>query len=112
MEQISISWSNDEFKAYLLIYASQSNQIISKTEKELIEQQFDPLLIKAMQKEINLDTDYEKIQKIMAYIDQHNLTKDDLDALLVEVHKVFLCDGKYDSTEQSIYLFLQKLFKL
>ena len=112
MEQINVSWSNDEFKAYLLIYAAQSNQVVSDQEKELIEKKFDPLLIKAIQKEINLDNDYDKIQKIMAYIEQNNLAKEDLDALLIEIKNVFLCDGEYDSSEQSIFQFLQKLFKL
>jgi len=112
MEQVNVSWSNDEFKAYLLIFAAQSNQVITEEEKELIEGKIDPLIVKAMQKEINSDNDYERIQKILAYIEQHNLSQADLDELLKEIHQVYLCDGTYDSAEQTIYKSLEKLFKV
>ena len=112
MEEVSIFWSNSEFKAYLLIYATESNQVITEKEKEFIEAKFDPIIIKSMQKEIHADNDYLRIQKIMAYIEQNNLSKEDLDELLEEIHKVYLCDGTYDAAEQAIFQSLQKLFKL
>ena len=112
MEDVNVSWSYDEFKIYLLLYAAESNQVITEEEMEFIEAKFDILLIKAIQKEIKGDNDYQRIQKIMAYIDQHNLAKADLDELLKEIKAVYLSDGKYDAVEQSIFLFLQKLFQV
>ena len=112
MEALNLTWSYNEFKAYLLIYAAESNQVITEEEKDFIESQFDTLVIKAIQKEINGDNDYQRIQKIMAYIEQNNLSKTDLDELLKEIHTVYQSDGKFDSVEQGVFQFLEKLFKI
>ena len=112
MEAVNSTWSYDQFKTYLLIFAAESNQIITKEEKDYIEAQFDSLLIKTVQKEINKDNDFQRIQKIMAYIEQNNLSKTDLDELLKEIHTVYQSDGKFDSVEQGVFQFLEKLFKI
>ena len=112
MEAVNPTWSYDQFKAYLLIFAAESNQVITKEEKDYIEAQFDSLLIKTVQKEINKDNDFQRIQKIMAYVEQNNLSKTDLDELLKEIHTVYQSDGKFDSVEQGVFQFLEKLFKI
>ena len=112
MEAVNPTWSYDQFKAYLLIFAAESNQVITKEEKEYIEAQFDSLLINTVQKEINKDNDFQRIQKIMAYIEQNNLSKTDLDELLKEIYTVYQSDGKFDSVEQGVFQFLEKLFKI
>ena len=112
MEAVNPPWSYDQFKAYLLIFAAESNQVITKEEKDYIEAQFDSLLIKTVQKEINKDNDFQRLQKIMAYIEQNNLSKTDLDEILKEIHAVYQSDGKFDSVEQGVFQFLGKLFKI
>ena len=112
MEAVNLPWSYDQFKTYLLIFAAESNQVITKEEKDYIEAQFDSLLIKTVQKEINKDNDFQRIQKIMAYIEQNNLSKTDLDALLKEIHTIYQSDGKFDLIEQGVFQFLEKLFKI
>ena len=112
MEAVNPTWSYDQFKAYLLIFAAESNQVITIEEKDYIEAQFDSLLIKTVQKEINKDNDFQRILKIMAYIEQNNLSKTDLDELLKEIHTVYQSDGKFDSVEQGVFQFLEKLFKI
>ena len=69
-------------------------------------------LIKNRDLDYNVDNDYERIQKIMAYIEQNNLSKKDLDSLLDDIKTVYLSDGKYDSTEQAVFQVLEKLFKM
>ena len=112
MEAVNPTWSYDQFKAYILIFAAESNQVITIEEKEYIEAQFDSLLIKTVQKEINKDNDFQRIQKIMAYIEQNNLSKTDLDELLKEIYTIYQSDGKFDSVEQGVFQFLEKLFKI
>ena len=50
MEEIKASWTKEEFKAYLLIYAAQSNQIETDEEKEFISHKFDSLMLKSIYK--------------------------------------------------------------
>ena len=102
MENLKLSWTKDEFIAYLLIYAAQANQIETLEEKEFIEARFDSKLLKNIYKEINSDNDYQKIQKVMVYTYQNNYLSQDLDDLLKEIKELLLCDGRFDATEQAL----------
>ena len=112
MENIRISWSKDEFIAYLLIYAAQINQIETEEEKEFIASKIDAQILKNIYKEINNDNDYQRIQKVMVYTYQENYLNQDLDNLLREIKALLLCDGKFDATEQALYHYLKKIFKI
>ena len=46
MEDIKLSWTKDEFLAYLIIYAAQINQIETEEEKEFIISRFDSKTLK------------------------------------------------------------------
>ena len=37
MEAVNLTWSYDHFKTYLLIFAAESNQVITVEEKDYIE---------------------------------------------------------------------------
>ena len=112
MEDIKLSWTKDEFLAYLIIYAAQINQIETEEEKEFIESRFDSKTLKKIYKEINSDNDYQRIQKVMVYTYQNNYLSQDLDDLLHEIKELLLCDGRFDATEQSLYYYLKKIFKI
>ena len=112
MENLKLSWTKDEFIAYLLIYAAQANQIETVEEKEFIGARFDSKLLKKIYKEINNDNDYQKIQKVMVYTYQNNYLSKDLDDLLKEIKELLLCDGRFDVTEQALYYYLKKIFKI
>ena len=112
MEDIKLSWTRDEFIAYLLIYAAQINQIETEEEREFIESRFDSKILSNIYKEINKDNDYQRIQKVMVYTYQKNYLSKDLDDLLKEIKELLLCDGKFDATEQALYHYLKKIFKI
>ena len=112
MEDIKLSWTRDEFIAYLLIYAAQINQIETEEEKEFIESRFDSKILRKIYKEINNDNDYQRIQKVMVYTYQKNYLSKDLDDLLKEIKELLLCDGRFDATEQALHYYLKKMFKI
>jgi len=60
------SWTQEEFKASLLIYASESDHTVTEEEKELLETGLDKELIKKISKEIKEDNDYQRLQKVSA----------------------------------------------
>ena len=112
MDNLKLTWTKDEFMAYMLIYASQINQIETEEEKELIQSRFDDQILKKIYKEINADNDYQRIQKIMVYTYQNNYTSQDLDDLLKEIKELLECDGRFDATEQALYFYLKKIFNI
>ena len=110
MEKINISWNKEEFNAYVLIYAAQSNFVETNEEKEFIESRFNKTFLQNIYQEIQDDNDYEKIQKIMAYVKQHQYSKEDLNNILNDIKAIYLCDGNFDSIEQAIYYCIKKIF--
>ena len=110
MEEIKVTWTKEEFKAYIQIYAAQSNQNETDEEKEFISHKFESLMLKSIYKEINGDNDYERIQKILANIKYHDYTQDDLNDLLSEIKNLYFSDGTLDSVEKTTFNLLVKLF--
>ena len=62
------NWTKEEFKAYLLIYAAQTNFIEAEEELEFIESRFNKDVINKIRKEIKNINDYQKVQIIINYI--------------------------------------------
>ena len=105
------NWTKEEFKAYLLIYAAQSNFNESEEEIDFIESKFEPELISRVNKEIKNLNDFDKISIVTDYIKIHDFSQDELDNLLLEIKEIYHSDGKFDSIEQSIFSMLKKLLK-
>ena len=57
-----INFTEEEFKAYLLIYAAQTNFIESDEETEFIDSRFSKDIISKVRREINNLNDYQRIQ--------------------------------------------------
>ena len=107
-----INWTEEEFKAYLLIYASESNYEVTIEEKELIDFSFDEQIIDKIKSEVNNLNDYQKSQIIVEYIKLKKYDQNQLDKLLDEVKNMYEIDGQFDLYEQSIFNMLKKLLKV
>ena len=68
MDTVASNWNEEKFKAYVMVYAAQSDQVETEDEKDYLESNFDPSLLKEVYKEINKDNDFSSIQKIMSFI--------------------------------------------
>ena len=111
MEDIKVTWSEKEFKAYLLIYAAQTNLHESENQVEFLESHFDKNVLIQIHNEINKDNDYIRIQKIMTYIDKQGYSSEDLENLLNVIKEVYLCDGTFDAIEKTLFNIIKKLFR-
>lgn len=103
-------WSRDEFVAYLLIHAAETDSIMSAEEVELLENRFGAALVKKMKKEVDAANDFQRLEKMMAYKEEAGLSAADADSIMWEVKEVFEADGVFDSAEEAVFLFLKKLF--
>lgn len=105
------AWTQEEFKAYLLIYASQSDHSVTVEEQELLEERIGSSIFKKINKEIKSDNDYQRLQKVMGYIEENDYSQSELDALLAEMKEVFVSDGDFDVIEQATLRFMSKILK-
>lgn len=109
--ETSKQWTKKELVAYILLYASQSDMIVSNKERNVIISKVDMKTFQKIRDEFDEDNDYQSIQKIIAGLKAHNYTKMDNDLLLADIKMLFFADGKFNVSERSMYKMLSKLFQ-
>tara|TARA_B100001250_G_scaffold122062_1_gene103575 strand:- start:315 stop:653 length:339 start_codon:yes stop_codon:yes gene_type:complete len=105
------TWSKEEFKLYLLIYAAQANLVEEEEELESIESKFSKDDINRIYKNVKNLNDFHRCQIIIDFIKSNDFNQDELDGMLLEVEQVFKSDGKFDVMEQQSFYMLKKLLK-
>ena len=107
-----LKWTKEEFKAFLLLYAAQTNFIETQEEIEYIESKLSDEIINKIRKEINKLNDYQKSEIIDDQIKSNQYVQTDLDKILAEIRELYKSDGVFDSLEQSMFAMLEKLLKV
>ena len=107
-----LNWTKEEFKAFLLLYAAQTNFVETQEEIDFIESRFPSEIIDKIRKEINKLNDYEKSKIIVSQIQSNEYAQSDLDEILVEIKELYKSDGVFDPVEQSIFSMLNRLLKI
>jgi thiosulfate/3-mercaptopyruvate sulfurtransferase len=102
-------WTKKELVAYILLYAAQSDFVESNKEKNVIISKVDMKTFQRIHDEFDKDNDYQSIQKIIAGLKEHQYSKMDIDLLFADIKGLFFADGNYDTTEQSMYMFLKRI---
>lgn len=102
-------WDHDQFLTFLLLYASMADMEYTEDEREYIRSKTKPDVMKAVQGEFDECKDYECLQIIEAYRNQFFSTPEDKAELLLRLEELFESDGKYTTTENSLFLMLRKI---
>ena len=108
----NLNWTKEEFKAFLLLYAAQTNFIETQEEIDYIESKIPDEIINKIRKEINKLNDYQKSEIIVNQIKSNHYVQKDLDKILAEIKELYKSDGVFDSLEQSMFAMLEKLLKV
>jgi len=111
MMNYSSNWTKEELVAYILLYMANTDFVESNTEKNIIISIVNMNTFQKIHDEFDNDNDYQSLQKIISGLKQHNYSKDDIDALFVDIKLLFLSDGEYDILEQNMFLYLKKILK-
>mgnify|MGYP001159519387 FL=1 len=106
-----INWTEEEFKAYLCIYAAESNFEYHIEEKKLIESKFSPETINKINEETGDLNDYQRSHIIVEYVKSKDYSQAQIKKMLAEMKEVYLSDGNFDKYEQSIFNMLKKIMK-
>ena len=107
-----LNWTKEEFKAFLLLFAAQTNFIETQEEIEYIESKFPNEIINRTRKELKKLNDYQKSEIIVNQIKSNEYVQSDLDDILLEIKELYKSDGVFDSLEQSMFSMLEKLLKV
>ena len=107
-----IEWNLEEFKTYVLLYASEIDHKVTEEERSLLEIRLNKDALFKMKKEIKLDNDYQRLQKILDFIKVNELTDNDLTILFDNIKEVFMSDNQFDTIEKATFSFLKKILKV
>ena len=105
----NVHWTKQELVAYILLYASQSDMIVSNKERNVIISKVDMKTFQKIRDEFDEDNDYQSIQKIMSGLKEHNYSKMDIDLLFADIKGLFFADGEFDQLEKNMFRLLKKL---
>lgn len=111
MSDITTNWSREEFEAYLLFYAADADFIQTEEERKLIHSKVSEAAFAKMNAEFQKDNDFIQIQKIIATVERFELSKEEINTLLLEVTQLFEADGKIDILEREYFIGLKRLLK-
>ena len=111
MGNLTVNWSKEEFKAYVLLYAAMSNYIETEEEKEFILSRIDQSIYDRIHKEIDVDNDFTAIQKIKKSYDSLGYSGADLEVLLKELKDLLDSDGSFDQMEMNLLMWLNKILR-
>ena len=106
-----INWTEEEFKAYLCIYAAESNFEYHVKEKKLIELKFSPETINKIKDETDDLNDYQRYHIIVEYVRSKDYSQEQIEKMLAAMKVDYFSDGNFDKYEQSIYNMLKKIMK-
>lgn len=111
MQQTATHWTNDEFLAYTLLYSAHVDYFFDDEEKDLILSKINGNIYEDVLRELSKDNDYQSLQKILAYTQEHKFNNNEIDLLLYEIELLFMCDGEYDILEKNMMMNLTHLLK-
>lgn len=104
-------WTLDEFRTYLLLYATHADFLETEEEKEAILSTCEPEQYRRIQREFNLDNDYRQIEKIIVHLGAFKLSKGDVKKLLNKMITAQMADSQPDILEKSMMMLLKRIFE-
>ena len=102
-------WNNNQFRCFLLLYASMADMEFSDEECALIMEKIGETSLDNIKEEFEANNDYERLQIIETYRDQYFDTAEKKSALLVSIEELFESDGNYAREEHNLFMMLRKI---
>lgn len=106
-----MSWTYDEFKAYILMAVAHSDMNITKEEKRYIVDKVGKEDFQDIYDEFEQDTDFQSAQKLMAAAKVHCTTEEKRASLIEEMKALCKVDGEVSVEEKAVLLYLKRILK-
>lgn len=109
MNNNNCDWTKNELKAYILLYAVRTHYHETSEDREKIISLVSAETYHKIHKEIDKDTDFQSIEKIICNIKKFNYTHKDIDSLISEIKELFISEGEFDTLEENLLLVLKRV---
>ena len=112
MKEVTVNWTKEDLKIYILIYCANADFTESKFEIDMIKSKIQFSDFDKIHTEFEKDNDFLSIQKIQYSMREHNYSHEEIDTLKSEIKDLFFSDGKYDVLEENLFRGLSHLFNI
>ena len=106
------NFTENEFKAYFLMYAAKADFVISPAEKSLILKVIDEDQYTKIETLLEKENDAETIQTILNFFKEQSISKESLSEWVIDLKELFFADGEYDTLERNLFISLNRLMNL
>lgn len=110
INNIAINWTEDEFKAYTLIFSMKADKKEKEEKIKVIHEIVNPNVFKRVYKEFKNDTFCQRIQKISDAAKNLHYSQNQIQALFYDIKRVFDVDGEFSVRERNLTLSLKRAF--
>lgn len=106
-----MDFTKEEFFAYLLLYAAETDSIISREEKEYILERVPEDTYAHVLKIFKKDNDKERIDRIMKNVKAGNYHQSSPQELIDEIKATMMIDGRLDAVETIFLIGIRRLLR-
>jgi len=111
MAEYITKWTLEEFKAYLLMYCSTADFVMSNKEKKLIRSKIDTKSYRRLHKEFFSDSESVRLAKIRSTAERYRDTEHSANSLIKDIMALFISDGSYSKLESDLLEQLKSLLR-
>lgn len=104
-------WNYQQFLAFVLLYAANSDQDVKTEELSLIEKKVGNEALTRARQEFEKLSDHEIIDLIVDQRDQFFADEQGRDKILADVQEVYEADHNYSLTERNTMMMLKKIIR-
>lgn len=104
-------WTFNDYFAFLLVYAAESDFVVREKERDIIIQKIGEERFNKMLSHFKDLKDVERIDLVYAFKGKYCFNPDETDSVLAEVKEVLKADGHYGAVEEEIFISIRKILK-
>lgn len=101
--------NEEDFHAYILLYATNADFQFKDSEKEFILSKVDSETLERAKKLFDYQNDIQRIDTIRDSFHSLGKTKNDLDSLVKEMTELFKADGEFSQVEHNLLIGLKRI---
>ena len=105
-------WTFNDYFAFLLVYAAESDFVVREKERALIISKVGEERFRTMLSYFKDLKDVERIDLVYAFKGKYCMAPEDIEKVLTEVKEVLRADGHFGAVEEEIFLSIRKILKL
>jgi len=106
------TWQQEDFLTYLLLYAANSDFVISEEERQFILNRVDEEKYRSIHKLFKMHSDFERSETVRLLGERYCNDEKNKCEIRKDIVKLFFADEDYSLLERNFFIAIKKILKL